>query len=105
MQVRGRKSTPAEASDGKTTRLLIDAPEGEEDEGEPDLEDDSSSDQTTAYSAREVLRQRDFSQLEAEEIAEVRRLIALLRWQPAMAKASADQGGNERPSCRSKTGL
>jgi uncharacterized protein with von Willebrand factor type A (vWA) domain len=92
-----RESAPAEASDGKTTRLLIDAPEDEADENEPDLEDDASSDQTAAYSAREVLRQRDFSQLEAEEIAEVRRLIALLRWQPAMRKLRRTKAATKGP--------
>ncbi|MGH2344588.1 MAG: vWA domain-containing protein, partial [Chloroflexota bacterium] len=81
-----RAGTTAEGAEGKSVRLLIDVPESEAGDEEPDAEDDSSSDQAAAYSAREVLRRRDFSQLEAAEIAEVRRLIALLRWQPATRK-------------------
>lgn len=76
----------AGGAEAQAVRLLIDMPESEAVDEEPEAEDDSAPDQTAAYSAREVLRQRDFSQLEAAEIAEVRRLIALLRWQPATRK-------------------
>lgn len=33
------------------------------------------------YSAREVLRQKDFAQLEGEELDEIKRLMATMRWQ------------------------
>ncbi|HVC81389.1 MAG TPA: VWA domain-containing protein [Chloroflexota bacterium] len=68
----------------RSVALLVDLPESETGEAGPDAgEEETPSDQMAAYSAREVLRHRDFSQLEAVEIAEVRRLIAELRWRTA----------------------
>ena len=47
-----------------------------------DADDDSVSliDMTQTYSAREVLRQKDFAQFSGQEIAEARRMISALRW-------------------------
>ena len=49
---------------------------------EGDLDDDSVSrvDLTRTYSAREVLRQKDFAQFTGQEIAEARGMMAALRW-------------------------
>ncbi len=49
---------------------------------EGDADDDSVSriDLTRTYSAREVLRQKDFSQFSGQEISEARRMMAALRW-------------------------
>ena len=49
---------------------------------EGDTDDDSVSriDLTRTYSAREVLRQKDFAQFSGQEIAEARRMMASLRW-------------------------
>lgn len=49
-------------------------------EGDPDDESVSQVDLTRTYSAREVLRQKDFSQFTGQEIAEARRMMAALRW-------------------------
>ena len=49
-------------------------------EGDPDDESVSNIDLTRTYSAREVLRQKDFSQFTGQEIAEARRMMAALRW-------------------------
>ncbi|HEY8286409.1 MAG TPA: VWA domain-containing protein [Chloroflexota bacterium] len=67
----------------RSVELLVDLPEGETAEEGLEEGGDKPSEQMAAYSAREVLRRRDFSQLEAAEIAEVRRLIAELRWRTA----------------------
>lgn len=69
----------------QTTRVAVDAPDVD-DSGEEGLDGDAGADQIAAYSAAEILRQKDFSGLRAEEIAEVRRLIAELRWHAATHK-------------------
>ena len=47
-----------------------------------DADDDSASliDMTQTYSAREVLRQKDFAQFSGNELAEARRMMSTLRW-------------------------
>ncbi|MGH2410084.1 MAG: hypothetical protein ACRDGS_06885, partial [Chloroflexota bacterium] len=67
----------------RSVALLVDVPESETAAAGPEEESEAPSEQMAAYSAREVLRRRDFSHLEAAEIAEVRRLIAELRWRTA----------------------
>ena len=49
-------------------------------DGDPDDETVSRIDLTRTYSAREVLRQKDFAQFSGQEIAEARRMMASLRW-------------------------
>ena len=49
-------------------------------EGDSDDESVSRIDLTRTYSAREVLRQKDFAQFSGQEIAEARRMIAALQW-------------------------
>ena len=49
-------------------------------EGDPDDDSVSRIDLTRTYSAREVLRQKDFSQFTGQEVAEARRMMAALRW-------------------------
>jgi uncharacterized protein with von Willebrand factor type A (vWA) domain len=44
-------------------------------------QDETTADRTATYSARELLRTRDFGQLTLAELAEVRRLILATRWQ------------------------
>ena len=66
-------------------RLVLDT---EEDLGsagdDPDQHKTRSDGDTVAtYSASEVLRRKDFGELTPQELAEIRRLIAELRWKPA----------------------
>ena len=49
-------------------------------EGEPDDDSVSQVNLTRTYSAREVLRQKDFAQFSGLEIAEARRMMASLHW-------------------------
>ncbi len=49
-------------------------------EGDPNDDSVSRIDLTRTYSAREVLRQKDFAQFSGQEIAEARRMMASLRW-------------------------
>ena len=49
-------------------------------EGDPDDDSVSQIDLTRTYSAREVLRQKDFAQFSGQEIAEARRMMSSLRW-------------------------
>ena len=49
-------------------------------EGDADDESVSNIDLTRTYSAREVLRQKDFAQFSGQEIAEARRMMAALHW-------------------------
>ena len=48
--------------------------------GDPDDDSLSQVNLTRTYSAREVLRQKDFAQFSGQEIAEARRMMASLRW-------------------------
>ncbi len=48
--------------------------------GEADEDSVSLIDMTQTYSAREVLRQKDFAQFSGQEVAEARRMMAALRW-------------------------
>lgn len=49
-------------------------------DGDPDDDSVSQVNLTRTYSAREVLRQKDFAQFSGQEIAEARRMMASLRW-------------------------
>lgn len=49
-------------------------------EGDPDDDSVSRVDLTRTYSAREVLREKDFAQFSGQELAEARRMMAALRW-------------------------
>ena len=49
-------------------------------EGDPDDDSVSQVNLTRTYSAREVLRQKDFAQFSGQEIGEARRMMASLRW-------------------------
>ena len=49
-------------------------------EGDQDDEAVSNIDLTRTYSAREVLRQKDFAQFSGQEISEARRMMASLQW-------------------------
>ncbi len=48
---------------------------------------------TLTWSAREVLRHKDFSEMTAEETAEVQRMIASLVWNPAQRRARRRKPG------------
>ena len=48
--------------------------------GDADNDSVSLIDMTQTYSAREVLRQKDFAQFSGQEVAEARRMMAALRW-------------------------
>ena len=49
-------------------------------DGDPDDDSISQIDLTRTYSAREVLRQKDFAHFSGHEIAEARQMMATLRW-------------------------
>ena len=49
-------------------------------DGDPDDDSVSRIDLTRTYSAREVLRQKDFAQFSGQEIAEARQMMVSLRW-------------------------
>jgi uncharacterized protein len=84
-------STPRESSDQEkragadnATRVRersVMAIEDTADEGDGEAEDlDDLPDDVIVFSAREVLRKKDFSQFTADEIAEARRMIAKMDW-------------------------
>ena len=55
-------------------------------DGDPDDDSVSRIDLTRTYSAREVLRQKDFSQFTGQEVAEARRMMSALRWDLGMRR-------------------
>ena len=63
---------------------------------EGDADDDSVSrvDLTRTYSAREVLRQKDFSQFTSQEIAAARRMMDRLQWDPGYRRTRRMIPGN-----------
>jgi uncharacterized protein len=84
-------STPRESSDQEkkagtdnATRVRersVLAIEDTDSDGDGDAEDlDDLPDDVIVFSAREVLRKKDFSQFTADEIAEARRMIAKMDW-------------------------
>ena len=68
-------------------------------DGDPDDDSVSQVNLTRTYSAREVLRQKDFAQFSGQEVAEARRMMASLRWDLGqrrtrrMAPLSLSKGG------------
>ena len=68
-------------------------------DGDPDDDSVSQVNLTRTYSAREVLRQKDFAQFSGQEIAEARRMMASLRWDLGqrrtrrMSPLSSSKGG------------
>jgi len=82
-------SQPSDGGQGtvQSQRLLLSVPEESGDDSANKEEDgDAGRDQLAAYSATEVLRRKDFSELQSREIAEVNHLIAELRFQSATRK-------------------
>ena len=63
-------------------------------EGDPDDDSVSNIDLTRTYSAREVLRQKDFSEFTGQEIAEARRMMATLRWDLGLRRTRRMIPGN-----------
>ena len=63
-------------------------------EGDPGDDSVSHIDLTRTYSAREVLRQKDFSQFTGQEMAEARRMMDRLRWDPGFRKTRRMIPGN-----------
>jgi uncharacterized protein with von Willebrand factor type A (vWA) domain len=86
----------AEAESAPTVRVLVDDAEAgaqeTEQEGEP-----GANDQVALYSATELLRRKDFGELTSDELAEVRRLIAELRWRPATRKLRRTRRASKGP--------
>jgi uncharacterized protein with von Willebrand factor type A (vWA) domain len=73
-------------------------PSSDEDaDEEGEAEQDQDSETIAAYSATEVLRRKDFSELAPGEIAEVRRLIAEIRWHTALRKLRRTQRSTKGP--------
>jgi uncharacterized protein with von Willebrand factor type A (vWA) domain len=95
-------STPRESSDQEkragadnATRVRersVMAIEDTADEGDGEAEDlDDLPDDVIVFSAREVLRKKDFSQFTADEIAEARRMIAKMDWRLGTRKTRRKQ--------------
>ncbi len=63
-------------------------------EGGPDDDSVSHIDLTRTYSAREVLRQKDFSQFSVQEVIEARRMMSALRWDLGMRRTRRMTPGN-----------
>ena len=69
------------------TRLLLSgADEGEGNDGDEDAFADPRTDRLATYSLSEALRRKDFGDLSPEDLAEVRKLIAELRWQTTLRR-------------------
>jgi uncharacterized protein with von Willebrand factor type A (vWA) domain len=93
----GEESDPEIASDAVVAlRLVLDTAE-EVDETGDDQSDGQRRDVIATFSPAEVLRQRDFAELTAQELAEVRRLIAELRWTPATRRQRRTKRARKGP--------
>ena len=79
---------------------LVAAPNPRKSEDAPPLPKDAETrdviEVTKTFSASEALRQRDFSELSAAEIDEVRELIASLVWRPGERTCRRHRPGDER---------
>src|SRR4029079_3117554 len=102
-------STPRESSEQEkragadnATRMrerTVMAIEDTADEGDGEAEYlDDLPDDVIVFSAREVLRKKDFSQFSAEEIAEARRMIAKMDWRPRQRDTRATERGRHTAS-------
>ena len=56
------------------------AKDGGEDGDDPPTEGDAEIEQVLTYSAKEILRQKDFSHLDENEIVQLKRLMLTMRW-------------------------
>lgn len=65
--------------------------EGEEEQNVPEEDFEASPDDIMLFSARELLRKKDFSRCSADEIAETRRLIEAMTWRLGMRKTRRRQ--------------
>ena len=72
-----QRHTPEGAEDEKD---IFHVSEGEDDPSLQEEEFEASPDDVMLFSAREILRRKDFSQCSAEEIAEARRIIEGFTW-------------------------
>lgn len=66
----------------KTTSIVLDYSDDENDEAEPDVDDDTDGDepdQVMRYSAVEVLRDKDFSEYTGDELRELTHLMGRMR--------------------------
>ena len=92
--------TPGDAPEraGPSLRLVLDTDEsagGAEDQAVDETRSERES--VTTYSAVEVLRRKDFGDLTPQELAEVRRLIAELRWKPATRRQRRTRRARKGP--------
>ncbi len=86
-QRRFRKPQASPGSDGlMDDTLSLDA--------DPDGDSVSQVNLTRTYSAREVLRQKDFAQFTGQEIAEARRMMAALNWDLGQRRTRRMTPGN-----------
>ncbi|MCA9861308.1 MAG: VWA domain-containing protein, partial [Thermomicrobiales bacterium] len=80
----GEASESTESQQGEASEDAMMAIEdtGDAAENAPDAEEDMEAppDDVMVFSAREVLRKKDFSQFSADEIAEARRMIESMTW-------------------------
>ena len=63
----------------KTLELAPPKEEGDDDSPEPESEE-PVIDKVYTYSAREVLRRKDFTELSAEELQEIKRIMQTMKW-------------------------
>jgi uncharacterized protein with von Willebrand factor type A (vWA) domain len=77
----------------RIVHMLFEAGDGDNEE----IHDAEEADGAAAYSVTEVLRHRDFAQLTPREIAEVRQLIAGLRYQTPTRKLRRMKRANQGP--------
>lgn len=79
---RKKKEEKTSTGQAEEEREVLALSEAEEDEDQSDdLEDlEAPPDDVLLFSAREILRKKDFSQCSAEEIAEARRIIEGMTW-------------------------
>ncbi len=99
----GHEPAPATPADEETVTLATDDPDAPEPPDAADAEDERDPDVSLRFSRTEVLRARDFAELDAGEHAEVNRLMADLRMAGALQRSRRRRparDGRGRPDLR-----
>jgi uncharacterized protein with von Willebrand factor type A (vWA) domain len=80
-QAQASKKQSAESQNGaKKERAVIAVEDSDEETSEDEQDLDALPEDVIVFSAREVLKKKDFAQFTPEEIAEARRLISAMNW-------------------------
>ncbi len=100
-QAETQQGEPTEGNESQQGEATEDAMMAIEDTGDtaenaPDAEEDMEAppDDVMVFSAREVLRKKDFSQFSADEIAEARRMIESMTWRLGTRKTRRLESSN-----------